>query len=89
MEHRHLRAERCNADLWQAVATDIAARPPGSLDIRWVKGHAKQIEVDRGHVLFEDKVGNDAADTIACAGADEHRVDAIVQDVAPSGRWLK
>ena len=37
-----------------------------------VKGHATEGDVTAGRVRPEDKAGNDAADGLACAGADEH-----------------
>ena len=69
-----------NQDLWLTASKCLAAR---SRPVRFtkVKGHAKQIDVDRGHVSVIDKYGNDAADALACAGADMHAVpSAIVED---------
>ena len=39
-----------------------------------VKGHARNIDVQRGYVLACDKFGNDGADKFACTGADQHAV---------------
>ena len=48
----------------------------------WVKGHAKQIDIDRGRTTWEDKVGNDGADKLAVAGAKSHEVCAEVTSKA-------
>ena len=48
----------------------------------WVKGHAKQIDIDRGRTTREDKEGNDGADELAVAGAKLHAVDSEVVDSA-------
>ena len=43
-----------------------------------VKGHAKWKDVMSGAVRAQDKYGNDAADRLACAGADVHATPAGV-----------
>ena len=86
VEHGHLRAARCNADLWRAVAADLAARPPGSVSIRWVKGHAKQIDIERGRTTTEDKWGNDAADKLATSGASLHAAPLELVQAARNNR---
>ena len=47
-----------------------------------MKGHAKQIDVDRGRTTHEDKVGNDGADALAVAGANMHRATTEVVEAA-------
>ena len=37
-----------------------------------MKGHAKQLDIDRGRITKEDKKGNDGADALAVAGANMH-----------------
>ena len=60
----------------------MAARSPGSSTFTKVKGHAKDMDVQRGHVLACDKLGNDGADEWACAGADQHAIsEALLSDV--------
>ena len=44
----------------------------------WVKGHAEQIDIDRGRTTQEDKTSNDNADAFAVAGALLHQVPAEV-----------
>ena len=39
-----------------------------------MKGHAKQIDIDRGLTTLEDKYGNDGADELAVAGAKSHEI---------------
>ena len=69
-----------NQDLWKAAATLLRTRKT-EVTLTKVKGHAKQIDVDRGHVMEIDKIGNDGADALACAGADMHLVPpAIIDD---------
>ena len=60
----------------------MASRSPGSTTFIKVKGHATDIDVQRGRVLACDKLGNDGADACACAGADQHAVpEALLRDV--------
>jgi len=67
-----------NADLWELFSDTMASRPQGSALFTKVKGHAKDIDVQCGHVLACDKFGNDGADHYACAGADQHAVPGAV-----------
>ncbi len=50
----------------------LEARPRSSFLITKVKGHASHRDVKKGLVKLADKVGNDAADYLASAGAAEH-----------------
>ena len=68
-----------NRDLWQRFSAAMQSRPPGSVLFTKVKGHASQADVAAGRTLAEDKAGNDAADTLAGAGADAHAVPAAVK----------
>ena len=47
-----------------------------------MKGHAKQIDIDRGRSTEEDKQGNDGADALAVAGAKQHEVPSEVLEAA-------
>lgn len=44
----------------------------------WVKGHAKEIDVERGRTTWEDKAGDDGADELAVAGAKCHEIQSEV-----------
>jgi len=62
-----------HADLWRMLGCELSARVC-DVEVLWVKGHAKDIDVQRGRTTHEDKVGNDGADALAVAGAAAHRV---------------
>ena len=66
-----------HADLWNLLAVELCARQSVVL-VSWVKGHAKQVDVDRGRTTEEDRTGNDGADALAVAGAGLHQVPAEV-----------
>ena len=66
-----------HADLWNLLASDLLART-STVQVMWVKGHAKRIDVLRGRTTEEDKRGNDGADALAVKGADLHAVPAEV-----------
>ena len=51
--------------------------------VSWVKGHAKQIDIDRGRTTKEDKEGNDGADALAVVGANMH---CAAPEVVEAGR---
>ena len=69
-----------NADLWKWLHALLEARP-GHFAISKVKGHATAQDLHRGFVKPEDKHGNDAADTLARAGAAQHSLpDDVVQN---------
>jgi len=70
-----------SSDLWNLLASELCARET-NVYVLWVKGHAKQIDIDRGRTTREDKEGNDGADELAVAGAKLHAVDAEVVDSA-------
>ena len=56
------------------LAAELCSRQ-SVVSVSWVKGHAKQIDVDRGRATKEDKTGNDGADAL---GACLHEVPAEV-----------
>lgn len=58
-----------NADLWEQVDALLSARSAGSFKVTKVKGHATHAHVKDGLVSSIDKMGNDAADALAVAGA--------------------
>jgi ribonuclease HI len=66
-----------HADLWNLLAAELRARQ-SVVSVSWVKGHAKQIDVDRSRTTQEDKTGNDGADALAVAGACLQQVPAEV-----------
>jgi len=70
-----------SADLWNLLASELRARET-NVCVSWVKGHAKQIDIDRGRTTREDKEGNDGADELAVAGATLHEIDSEVVDSA-------
>ena len=52
------------------------------MQVSWVKGHAKQVDIDRGRTTEEDKEGNDGADALAVAGSKLHVVHSEVLEAA-------
>ena len=70
-----------HADLWNLLASDLRVRS-SAVQVSWVKGHAKQLDIDRGRTTKEDKMGNDEADALAVAGAKLHAVPSEVLEAA-------
>ena len=66
-----------HADLWNALAKELSSCS-SDVQVSWVKGHAKKIDVERGRTTEEDKLGNDGADALAVAGAKLHPVPSEV-----------
>ena len=62
-----------NADLWQLISRELRFRQT-AVDVSWVKGHAKPIDVTRGRTTHQDMVGNNSADGLAVQGAASHSV---------------
>ena len=61
------------------LASAMRHRPHG-VRASWVKGHARDVDVELGRMTLQDKKGNDGADQLAVAGAALHQVPAdIVQ----------
>eukprot|EP00660_Eupelagonema_oceanica_P019732 gene19732-biopygen11066 len=54
-----------HADLWAALDQLIEARPPGSVRLTKVKGHATLEDIAKARVHPYDKYGNDQADYLA------------------------
>ena len=71
-----------HADLWNLLGGDLRSRATVVV-VSWVKGHAKQIDIDRGRTTKEDKEGNDGADALAVAGANMH---CAAPEVVEAGR---
>ena len=42
-----------HADLWNSLGDDLRSRAMAVV-VSWVKGHAKQIDIDRGRTTKED-----------------------------------
>ena len=76
-----------HADLWDKLACELSSRAC-DVQVSWVKGHAKDIDVERGRTTREDKIGNDGADKLAVAGAAAHSVLPEVIACAKSRRDL-
>eukprot|EP00660_Eupelagonema_oceanica_P019682 gene19682-biopygen15118 len=63
-----------HVDLWRRLDRARSEAGRGEVRFRWVKGHASDADVVKGRVARADKVGNDAADALAVAGAALHGV---------------
>ncbi len=63
-----------HTDLGRRLQQALQLPGRGGVVFTWVKGHAKQIDVDRGRVNLIDKLGNDGADLLAVEGARAHPV---------------
>ena len=61
-------------DLWKQLAAELASRSDTSVVFTKVKGHALDVDVERGRVEACDKFGNDGADLLAVDGAASHCV---------------
>ena len=59
------------------LASVLRARDT-NVTVSWVKGHAKQIYIDRGRTTPEDKAGVDGADELARVGARSHEVSSEI-----------
>ena len=66
-----------HGDLWGLLAAELGTRAH-PVTVAWVKGHAKMIDVQRGRTTLADKDGNDGADKLAVAGAEQHAVDSEI-----------
>ena len=76
-------------DLWNLFACEMNSRAT-CVSVSWVKGHAKQVDVQRGHTTQEDTDGNDGAVSLAVAGANKHAVPAEVVEAARERKgWAK
>eukprot|EP00660_Eupelagonema_oceanica_P019587 gene19587-biopygen10791 len=63
-----------HVDLWRRLDRELSDAARGAVRFRWVKAHASEADVAAGRVARADKVGNDAADALAVAGAALHGV---------------
>ena len=70
-----------HADLWNLLAAELLGRT-FAVHVKWVKGHAKRIDILRGITTEEDKRGNDGADALAVDGAKMHSVSPEVLEAA-------
>ena len=70
-----------HADLWNLLARELLSRR-SVVQVTWVKGHAKRIDIVRGVTTEEDKRGNDGADALAVDGAKMHSVSPEVLEGA-------
>ena len=90
--HRHFCRQRgwhgiSNADLWKQVDGLFERRQARGLvtEVVKMKRHAKLVDVRGGRATLWDKLGNDSADELAGAGADQHLLDLV--DVRRA--WLR
>jgi len=87
-EWRTRRGPLANMDLWQEVDALLEARPAWSIRFVKVKGHSTWEDVARGKVSVMDKLGNDAADGLAVAGARLHGLPAEIDHTDAKWRVL-
>ena len=62
-----------NFDLWDMLALGLSTRS-SNVCVPCVKGHAKQVGIDRGRATWEDKAGDNWADSLAVDGARSREV---------------
>ena len=67
-----------NNDLWKLMHSTLDHRGPNTYKFVKVRGHAKDIHVRAGLVEPIDKVGNDAADSLAVQGAASHALPEYI-----------
>ena len=78
-----------NADLWNQLASHMCSRAT-CVQVSWVKGHAKPVDVLRGRTTEEDRLGNNGADSLAVAGARMHQVPVeVVASAAERKQYAK
>ena len=74
-----------DGDLWEQAWKAVLKRGPGNQDLRKVKGHATNQDVEKGKATKEDRHGNDKSDKIADEG-----VEAIGgRGLVKLGAWLE
>eukprot|EP00664_Eupelagonemidae_sp_cell27_P004645 gene4645-602_t len=64
---------------WREIHRLLQQRPAGSVQVVWAKGHVRDSQVASGQVTLFNKLGNDAADALATAGAASHARTAAVR----------
>ena len=74
-------------DLWSMLQNEIQLRST-EVSVSWVKGHAKEADIQRGRTTREDKLGNDGADGLAVAGAASHGVPLDIVNAAKRKRFM-
>ena len=75
--HGKVREDSDHDDLWQQLLHSITSRA-GRVCFSWVKGHAKQRHIEEGVTTLQHKLGNDAADALATAGAALHAAPEVI-----------
>ena len=73
-------------DLWHLLERELQERNT-EVCVSWVKGHAKEIDIERGRTTKEDRTGKDGADSLAVAGASSHSVPSDVVWAAKRQRF--
>ena len=69
-----------NADLWMELYRLLSQRDANTVLLTKVKGHATYAHVQKGQTTLTDKLGNDAADALAVAGALANHRAAVAQE---------
>ena len=72
-----------DGDLWEHFHDSLKSKSPEAVKIKWTKGHAKQIHVDKGITTIKNKNGNDKADENADEGTRLHHKTLI-----EATKWL-
>ena len=67
---------KANVDLWKEMEQEIGARQSSDLVFTWVKAHTTLRDVEKGRTTAQNKCGNDAADALASAAAQQHEAPA-------------
>ena len=67
-----------DGDLWAIMESIIHKKGAHSINVKWVKGHAKQADMNEGRSCPLDKEGNDNADNLASRGILEF-IDGLSQ----------
>ena len=63
--------------MWEQFYNNIIFKGINAVKLTWVKGHAKQVHIDKGLSDEVKKAGNDKADLVADIGARLHGKDII------------
>lgn len=75
-----------NGDLWEQAWGAVTTRGDGNQELRKVKGHATQEDIEQVRSTPEDKRGNDASDELADEGFCFHQLGGANQACKMAGR---
>ena len=59
-----------DGDLWRIAWNALAIRGAGNQDLRKVKGHATEEDIEQGKSTVKDRNGNNKSDTLADRGVE-------------------